>query len=190
MSSFVSVSPQTVVAASQDLLGIGSAIRSSNAAAAASTTQVAAAAQDEVSAAITGVFGSYAQQYQALIAQAGRFHDQFVQALSTGAGAYAATEAANVSPFTFETLRATMAQDEQMFQQATQGLIQESEQWGQGAIVTDEQIGQRAIATDARVAQGTLLTDEGILQRTIGGDEQAWQQYLKEVYLSLLAKYF
>jgi hypothetical protein len=97
VSSFVSLSPQSLVAASQDLTGIGSAIRSANAAAAVSTTQVAAAGQDAVSAAVTGVFGSYAQQYRAVIAQAGLYHDQFVQALSTGAGAYEATETANAA---------------------------------------------------------------------------------------------
>ena len=91
--SYVVASPEAFAAASQDLTSIGSAVRA--AAAAGPTTQVVAAAQDEVSTAIAGVFGNYTQQYQTLIAQAGQFHDQFVQALTTSAGAYAATEAAN-----------------------------------------------------------------------------------------------
>jgi hypothetical protein len=95
--SFVSVNPEAFGSAAQDLTGIGSAIRSANTAAAASTTQVAAAAQDEVSTAIAGVFGSVGQQYQALIGQAEQFHEQFVQALTSSAGTYAATEAANAS---------------------------------------------------------------------------------------------
>jgi hypothetical protein len=54
------------------------------------------------------------QQYQALIAQAGLFHDQFAQALNTGAGAYAATKAANASPL--QTVEAAISQQEQAVQ--------------------------------------------------------------------------
>jgi uncharacterized 2Fe-2S/4Fe-4S cluster protein (DUF4445 family) len=138
VSSFVSLSPQSLVAASQDLTGIGSAIRSANAAAAMTTTQVAAAGQDEVSAAIAGVFGSYAQVYRALIAQAGLFHDQFVQALGTGAGAYAATEAANESPL--ETVEAAISQEA--------GIAQRT-------VGRDARIAQRAIAADEQMVQGS-----------------------------------
>jgi PE family len=55
---------------------------------------VVAAGADEVSTAIAAVFGAHAEGYQALSAQAASFHDQFVQALNAGAGAYASTEAA------------------------------------------------------------------------------------------------
>jgi hypothetical protein len=96
VSSFVIFNPEAVSAAAQDLTGIGSAIQSANAAAAASTSQVAAAAQDEVSTAIAGVFGDYAQEYQARLTQAEQFHDEFVETLTTSAEAYLATEAANV----------------------------------------------------------------------------------------------
>ena len=82
----------------RDLAGIGSSIRSANAAAAASTTRVVAAAQDEVSAAIAGLFSSYGQEHQALSAQVALFHDRFVQALGSGGLMYAAAEAANASP--------------------------------------------------------------------------------------------
>jgi PPE-repeat protein len=92
--SFVTVVPEMVTDAATDLASIGSAISAAHAAAAAPTTGVLAAASDEVSSAIAGVFGSYGQEYQALSALAGRFHDQFVHALNTGAGAYTATEAA------------------------------------------------------------------------------------------------
>jgi hypothetical protein len=100
MSSFVLISPEFVTTASSDLSGIGSAIRSANAAAAGSTTSVLAAAQDEVSAAISQLFGSYAQEFQSVSTQAALFHEQFVQALTSGAGAYAAAEAANSDPLT------------------------------------------------------------------------------------------
>ncbi|WP_156764047.1 PE family protein, partial [Mycobacterium sp. 852002-50816_SCH5313054-b] len=100
MSSFVLISPEVVTTASSDLTGIGSAIRSANAAAAGSTTSVLAAAQDEVSAAVSTVFGSYAREFQALSAQATAYHDQFVQSLTSGAGQYAGAEAANADPLT------------------------------------------------------------------------------------------
>ena len=52
----------------------------------------------EVSVAIAAVFSEHGQGFQELGAQAAAFHSQFVQALSGAGGAYAATEAANVSP--------------------------------------------------------------------------------------------
>jgi hypothetical protein len=77
---------------------IGSALNAAHATAAASTTTVVAAAQDEVSAAIAALFGSYAQGYQTLAGRAAAFHDWFTRNLHSGANSYAATEAANVSP--------------------------------------------------------------------------------------------
>jgi hypothetical protein len=87
-----------VAEAAGNLAGIGSALNGANAAAAASTTQLLPAASDEASGATSALFGGYAQEYQALSAQMALFHDQFVQALTSGAGMYAATEAANASP--------------------------------------------------------------------------------------------
>ena len=98
MSPYVIAAPEALGAASADLTGIGSTISAANAAAAASTTGIAAAAGDEVSAAVAALFGTYAQDYQALSAQTTLFHEQFAQALTSGAGAYAAAEAANASP--------------------------------------------------------------------------------------------
>ena len=40
------------------------------------------------------------QEFQALSAQATLFHEQFVQSLTSGAGQYAAAEAANADPLT------------------------------------------------------------------------------------------
>src|ERR1700747_1836424 len=98
MSSFVFASPDVFATTSQDLTGIGSAIREANSAAESSTTSVAAAAGDEVSAAISAVFGAHGAEYQALSAQVAKFHDAFVQTLSGGGAVYAAAEAANASP--------------------------------------------------------------------------------------------
>jgi hypothetical protein len=96
--SFVTVAPQLVSQAAGRLETIGSAISAAHATAAAPTVGVLPAAADEVSAAIAALFGSHAQQFQALSAQAATFHSQFVGLLNTGAGAYSSTEAANVLP--------------------------------------------------------------------------------------------
>ncbi|EUA86360.1 PE family protein [Mycobacterium ulcerans str. Harvey] len=78
--------------------GIGSTLAQANAAALAPITTVLPAGADEVSAAISFLFGAHAQAYQALSAQAASFHQQFVQLMSGGATEYAAAEAANVTP--------------------------------------------------------------------------------------------
>src|SRR5947209_8182411 len=96
--SFVIAMPELVATAATDLAGIGSSISAASAAAAAPTTVVLAAGADDVSAGIAAVFGAHAQAFQSISAQATAFHDQFVKALNAGAGAYAAAEAANISP--------------------------------------------------------------------------------------------
>ena len=107
MSSFLIAAPEALASASADLSGIGEAIRSATSAAAPSTTSVVAAAQDEISAAISKLFGGYGQEFQALSAQSGLFHSQFVKLLSSGGSAYVGAEAANASPL------ATVMQDAQ-----------------------------------------------------------------------------
>jgi hypothetical protein len=96
--SLLVVTPELMVSAAADLKGIGSALDAAHAAAAVPTTGLAAATADEVSAAVAALFGGFGQEFQALSAQAGAFHQQFVQALSLGAGSYQAAEAASVSP--------------------------------------------------------------------------------------------
>jgi hypothetical protein len=56
-----------------------------------------AAAQDEVSAAAARLFGGYAREYQAVLAQAAAFHEEFLAALASAGNAYASAEAANTS---------------------------------------------------------------------------------------------
>jgi hypothetical protein len=87
------VEPQFVAGAAADVANIGSQIGEARAAAAGSTTGLVAAAEDEVSAATASLFGAYGQQYQALLHQAGAFHDQFVAALGTSGNSYAQAEA-------------------------------------------------------------------------------------------------
>jgi hypothetical protein len=94
--SFVSVVPDAVTAASENLAGIGSSLRAAHAAAAAQTTAIAAPAADEVSAAIASFFGTSGREFQALGAQAAAFHDNFVSTLNAGIGQYVSAEVANV----------------------------------------------------------------------------------------------
>jgi hypothetical protein len=97
MSSYVNAVPEAFAAVSGDLTGIEEAIKGASAEAAPSTRGIVAAAGDEVSAAITSFFGSYAEDFQTLTAQATLFHSQFVHALSAAGAGYAAAEASNVS---------------------------------------------------------------------------------------------
>ncbi|WP_152408131.1 PE family protein, partial [Mycobacterium tuberculosis] len=87
--SFVLIAPEFVTAAAGDLTNLGSSISAANASAASATTQVLAAGADEVSARIAALFGGFGLEYQAISAQVAAYHQRFVQALSTGAGAYA-----------------------------------------------------------------------------------------------------
>ncbi|ORB83910.1 PE family protein, partial [Mycobacterium kansasii] len=96
--SWVIAAPEYVAAAANDLAGIGSVLGQANMAALAPISGVLPAGADEVSAAISALFGAHAQAYQALSAQAAMFHQQFVQLMTAGAGEYAAAEAANVLP--------------------------------------------------------------------------------------------
>jgi len=93
--SFVVVTPDTVTAAAQDLAGIHSTLSQASAAAAGPTAGLVAAAEDQVSASVAQFFGSFGQEYQAISAQTQSFHEQFVNLLNTGAGAYLNAEAAN-----------------------------------------------------------------------------------------------
>ena len=93
--SFVVAAPEIMTAAAGNVAGIGSAIDEATAAAAAPTTGVAAVAADEVSIAISRLFGAYGQEFQAVSAQAAAFQDQFVSLLNGGAAAYLSTEIAN-----------------------------------------------------------------------------------------------
>ncbi|MDT5147768.1 MAG: hypothetical protein QOC58_2413 [Mycobacterium sp.] len=97
MSSYVIAAPEALTVASGNLTGTGEALKGAAAAAAPSTTGIVAAAGDEVSAAISNLFGSYAQEFQTLTAQATLFHSHFERAVSAAAATYAAAEAANAS---------------------------------------------------------------------------------------------
>lgn len=93
--SFVNARPELLEAASADLAEIGSTLSATNAFVAAPTVAVPAPGADGVSAAISAMFGWHGQAYQQLSAQAGAFHDQFVQLLRAGAQSYSTVDAAN-----------------------------------------------------------------------------------------------
>ncbi|OBK52892.1 PE family protein [Mycobacterium sp. 1081908.1] len=95
--SFLVATPETVSAAAQSVAGIGSTLGEATSAAAGFTTSVAAAGADDVSSAISGVFGLYGKRFQALIAQAATFHNEFSNLLNGGAAAYLGTEIANAA---------------------------------------------------------------------------------------------
>ncbi len=99
MSSLVIAAPEFIAAASDDLAGIGEAIREASAAAAPSTTAIAEAAGDEVSKAIASLFGGYAEEFHALTAQSTLFHSQFAQTLNAAEAGYVTAELTNVSLF-------------------------------------------------------------------------------------------
>jgi hypothetical protein len=96
--SVLVLAPELLESAAADVENIRSGLHVANAAAAAPTTGIAAAGADEISAAVSALFAGYGQQYQALLAQASTFQQQFAQALNFGTGSYLVTEAANASP--------------------------------------------------------------------------------------------
>ncbi|WP_141772625.1 PE family protein, partial [Mycobacterium malmoense] len=104
--SFVIAAPDLIATTATDLAGIRSAISTANAAAVGPTAQLEAAASDEVSIAISALFGEYGQAYQSLSAQATVFHDQFVQTLNNAGGAYLGTEAANAQQGLLDAINA------------------------------------------------------------------------------------
>ena len=93
MTSLI-VQPQVVANAAANVADIGSMIGAANAAAAGPTTGVVAAAGDEVSAAATTLFNTYAQDYQELLKRAAVLHQQFGQALAAAGKAYVESETA------------------------------------------------------------------------------------------------
>ncbi|WP_179475228.1 PE family protein [Mycolicibacterium vinylchloridicum] len=95
--SFVNAQPEALSSAAASLDAIGAAVSNSNRMASGPTTALSPAAADEVSALTAAQFSAHAQVYQSVSAQAAVIHAQFVETLSTSAGSYAATEAANAA---------------------------------------------------------------------------------------------
>lgn len=96
--SFVSVTPQLLLQASNELTAIESTLGQAVAMAAGPTTGVLASGADEVSEAISALFNTHGREYQRVSAQVTAFQNQFVQTLSGSSNAFASAEAANVDP--------------------------------------------------------------------------------------------
>jgi hypothetical protein len=91
----VVTAPETLTAVARDLAGIGSTLEQAATAAAGPTTGIATAAADEVSIAVSSLFGTYGREFQAVSTEAAEFHAEFVRLLDGGAAAYLSTEIAN-----------------------------------------------------------------------------------------------
>jgi hypothetical protein len=91
--SYVVAAPEMMTAAASDLATIGTNLHAAHAVAAARTLAVIPAAADEVSASIAGLFSQFAQDYQALAAEAAAFEQQFGHLLAVSAEKYADDEA-------------------------------------------------------------------------------------------------
>jgi PE family len=95
--SLVTVSPELVATAAQNVGGIGAALQQAHAAAAPATASVVAAAGDEVSAAIAAVFSGHGQAFQAVSARAVNFLTGFEASLKNAASHYGAAELDNLT---------------------------------------------------------------------------------------------
>lgn len=93
--SFVVAAPEAVTTAATNLAGIGSNLREATAAAAGQTTAITSAAADDVSLALSELFGTYGQQFQSLSDEAAAFHKEFVSLLNGGAATYLGAEITN-----------------------------------------------------------------------------------------------
>jgi hypothetical protein len=95
--SYLVTTPERVTAAAGNLANMGTSLQEATTAASAPTTGIAAAAADEVSAAISQLFASYGQEFQAVSNQGAVFHAEFVRLLNGSAAAYFGTDLANAA---------------------------------------------------------------------------------------------
>lgn len=86
--SYVVAAPELMLAAGRNLSVIDSSLREVAAAAAGPTTGLATAAADEVSTAISELFGGFGQEFQVASARAAAFHADFVRLVNGGAASY------------------------------------------------------------------------------------------------------
>src|ERR1700748_774756 len=93
--SFVSIVPEILSTAADNLQSVGLRLQAQNTAAVAPTTGLIPPASDEVSALTAMQFTAHAHAYQAVSAQAAAIHQMFVTMLAAGSDSYATTEAAN-----------------------------------------------------------------------------------------------
>jgi hypothetical protein len=107
--SFVVMAPETLTAVAGNLAGIGSTLAQATTAAAGPTTGIATAAADEVSIAVSQLFGTYGREFQAVSTEAADFHAEFVRLLNGGAAAYLSAEIANAEQNLMDAVNAPAA---------------------------------------------------------------------------------
>ncbi|MFZ1160825.1 PE family protein [Mycobacterium sp.] len=93
--SFVSIVPEMLSSAADNLQSVGLRLQAQNTAAVVPTAGLIPPAADEVSALTAIQFAAHAHTYQAVSAQAAAIHQAFVTMLAAGADSYATTETAN-----------------------------------------------------------------------------------------------
>lgn len=93
--SSVSVVPEALTAASASLHDLGSALRGASTKALSQVTAIAPPAADEISSAITALFGSHAEEFAQVNARASAFHADVVKLLGGSAAQYVNAEIAN-----------------------------------------------------------------------------------------------
>nr|WP_082994203.1 PE family protein [Mycobacterium gordonae] len=93
--SLLTVVPDAVATASSNIESMGSSLRSASDAAVRSTTAIAPPGADEISSAITTLFGTHGQEFAAVNARAAAFQAEFVKLLNGGALQYVNAEIAN-----------------------------------------------------------------------------------------------
>jgi hypothetical protein len=95
--SFVSIVPELLSTAADNLQSVGLRLQAQNTAAVVPTTGLIPPASDAVSTLTAMQFAAHAHVYQAVSAQSAAVHEMFVTMLAAGAEAYATTEAANAA---------------------------------------------------------------------------------------------
>ncbi len=209
--TYLITEPQVLAAAAADVEQIGSAISAANAAAAGPTAALVAPAGDEVSAAITQLFGAYSQDYQAVVAKAAAFHGQFTQALSAAGGAYAAAEAAAsqaLGAFEASPMASTSANSAATVaiviggsgnpipgQPYIDGVLRWATQGGftwntVQALFTPEGLypltGTKSLPLDMSVSQGVQILDGAIKQQIAAGNSVLVQGYSQSSIIASL----
>jgi hypothetical protein len=95
--SFVSIVPEILSTAADNLQSVGLRLQAQNTAAVIPTTGLVPPASDEVSTLTAMQFAAHAHAYQTVSAQSAAVHEMFVTMLAAGAQAYVTTETANAA---------------------------------------------------------------------------------------------
>ena len=214
--TYVTTEPQLMSSVAADIDGIGSAISSANVAAAGPTSELLAPAADQISTAITKLFGLYSREYQAVAAQAAVFHRQFAQALAAAGGAYAAAEEAAQSlvgggttasggtafvdppnPLASPTVALVMGGTGNPLPNATfvNGVLNWATLSGYSwnttqAVFTPEQLypltGPKTLPLSTSVSQGVQMLDAAIKQQIASGNSVLVQGYSQSAVVASL----